>query len=662
MKALPGTIRNGRDHRWWILGLTAAAGPICYGLGLWAASLADGHVPGRVVCFDPTIAHHLTPVRVIPAVAMAVGSALTILAAPWLLGTLALRRLPRTRATAGAWSLAANSAALVGLCLVLRTTVGIDRTSFLAGWLVWTGVLLVAAGTAASTPAELRELGRRYGIGILIGAAAVALGIAMFHPEHFLQCFNGDGTEQFELARSLRDHFLPYWEIETTRCSGTYIANPTVFCSYWTLPWQLLLGEGELASRLPTWLWWLGVFAVSLRMVQGEDTRRAWLPAVVLALGLFLTSLWYTFYAGYFPYMTDPASPGTLDALFTLCLLLALHCLQQRDCAGWVVWMVLGSLIFYAGTIVLLMTTAAAWFWQPVSRRQLVRAALAGTFVIAGIVTGYLAVGCAEGSLEGWWRTLYREGFDKYSAPGPRWPRDPLFLGYFLLGCGGIPAIALFGAFRKRKGDADAAWAATVATVTWLYLLFLLGSGHKNLHYLGPLLPIPLILWLRRPGGPTRTVARPWAAPLLAACGLAVSICLSWPAARPVFTLNRQLGAITTFQTDSYEEACRWGRIAWNLYSEEHFGWPIGKHTWIHYAQLDGRLISPRPLVVTDRTLPLPRYRLVFESDQGIRLYSQDPDQTRWAAEQREPAGMDRWPPVFQPIAIQPRAREVPEP
>ncbi len=38
-------------------------------------------------------------------------------------------------------------------------------------------------------------------------------------------------------------------------------------------------------------------------------------------MALLLTSQWYTFYVGYYPYMADPANPGVPDALFTLLLL-----------------------------------------------------------------------------------------------------------------------------------------------------------------------------------------------------------------------------------------------------------------------------------------------------------------------------------------------------
>ena len=42
-------------------------------------------------------------------------------------------------------------------------------------------------------------------------------------------------------------------------------------------------------------------------------------------------------------------------------------------------------------------------------------------------------------------------------------------------------------------------------------------------------------------------------------------IALGWPASRGRFTLNEQLGAVTTFQTDSYEEAVEMAKMIYPL-------------------------------------------------------------------------------------------------
>ncbi len=681
--------KPARSRGWPVLLLMMAVGPMLYGAGMGAALLGN-RLPVAVL------------IKTVAAVVTPVGAILLLWVVPWLLGTLAFRRIESRRATAGAWSLAANSAALILVCLILRNTVGIGRGGFLASWLVWTVVLSILACERGQCVAELRGLWRRWGLGLMIGVAAVTAAVVLFQREHFAQCFNGDGIETFELARSLQHHLLPYWEMEWVGRFGTDVTNPSLINSYWTCALQLLLGETELATRLPYWVWWLGIFATALHMVSpGRDwglgirdwpnppipnsqspitnpqspipnpqspITTNWPAAIPLALMMLLACLWYTFYVGWNPYLVDPANPGVTDALFTLCLLLALDCLRLKDLSGWVVLTVLGSLVLYAGPVMFVLTSIAAVIAQPVPRRQMLGAVLAGTAALSALVLFYVTWGWLDGSLPGWWPTLYADYVDCYIRPLPRWNSGMLFAGYFLLGCGGIPAIGLLLPFRKKspgnKSSSDVGWERTVAAVTLWYLLIVLGGGIKNLHYLGPLMPIPVILWLRC-ARRAPSAMKKWAAS--AAAPLLVGIWLCWPVSRPlfsfhhpVFTLHRELGAVTTFQTDSYQEACRWLRAAEvtiTLYKDEHFGWYIGQHTWVHYSQLAAEPAVPRPLLITDRAAPSDEYQLVLEWGRGVRLYCRDPQLLRWAARQQPPSGPDRCPWVFRPIAIAPFAR-----
>ena len=712
-------IVRGRTHP--VLVLLAVSGPGLYLVALSAASLCDGVPIGETPCFDPAAADRYSLARMALAIAMGLGAVLLTVAVPWLLGAVAFRRRHGGRATAHVWSLVANSAALVAVCLVLRNTVGIDRVSFLAAWSVWTTLLLVLAGPSACSPAELRLFGRRFVPGMALGAAVVAVAMTAFHREHFVQCYNGDGTEFDEIAWSLHDHFLPYWEIEPVGQHGTFVANPTVTNSYWTFAMHVLLGRGELATRLPYWIWWLGIFAVSLSLTQPERRNPEsecgspitaggkpedqisnpkseisnpkseisnpkseisnpkseisnfkseisnlkseisnlksqisyfpWLSAIPLALLLLLATLWYTFYVGYDPYMADPANPGVPDALFTLLVLLALDCLRRSDTAGWIAAMVCASLLFYAGGVMFAIMAAAATIWQPVGRRAMVRASLAGAAILTGLVLFYLAWGWCDGSWSAWPFCLQMEWVDKYFAAEPRGRSGLLFAAYFVLGCGGIPALGPLWALARRSP-----WDRTAATVVLAYLAIILGSGLKNLHYLGPLLPLSVVLWLRSPATIFPAAARR-GIPLLAAVSLAVCVWLCWPLARPVFTLNRQLGQWTTFRTGSYEEACQWGRIGDDLYAENQLGWQIGRHTWVGYAQRDVQASRPRPLVVADGVAPSPAYQVVFSSPQGAKLYGRDLDVLQWMARQRPSTGPDRAPWVFRPIAIVPDPR-----
>lgn len=644
--------------------LLMAVGPAVYGLGLWATAALQGRSIGRVVCFDPAAdAGRWAPVLLAASTLATAGAVLLLFGLPWLLGTSAWRRIDSRRATAGAWSVVLNSAALVLLCLLLRNTVGISRASFLFAWLAWTAALFWTAGGTAKQPRKSPWLRPPWSAGILIGAVTAVLGIALFGREQLLSCFNGDGTEAYELARSLRDHLLPYWEIDVVGRFGTVIVYPALICSYWNLALQLLLGEGEFSTRLSFWIWWLGVFAVAVQMTRRRGAAPDWRSAVPLALAGLLFCIWYTFYTGYYPYMADLASLGVPDVLFTLLVLLALECLRREDLAGWVALMVLASLVLYAGPVIFVLTAAAAVVWQPVPRKRILRAALGGIALLAAIGCFYLAWGWWEGSLPGWWATLREEYLDDLYAPSRPSGSRLAFVGYFLLGCGGVPAIGLLRPFRTtpaaRDDASQLAWERTVVTVTLLYLVLVLGSQHRNLHYLGPLLPIPVVLWLRTGRDTGGRAASAWGVPASATLSLLVCIGLCWPVARPVFTLNRKLGAATTFLTDSYEVACRRAKLIHPLYDRGLISWEVGPHTWLGYSQLAARPAGQRPLVVTEGPPPSAGYQLLFESPHGppprARLYCNDPRWAEWLTNQHPLAGPDRFPWILRPIAVAPK-------
>ena len=350
-----------------------------------------------------------------------------------------------------------------------------------------------------------------------------------------------------------------------------------------------------------------------------------------------------------------------LDAFFTLAILLALDCLRRGDYAGWAAGMILASLVFYAGVVVLLLCAAAALLWQPDHRKQMLRAAAVGIAVLLGIACFYFVWACVEGSVHGWGRILYEAQVEKYFRPIRPTGSAPELVGYFLLGCGAIAALGLVLPFcRKSSQQQDAsqlAWERTAATVVLIYLLIILGSQYRNLHYLGPLLPITVVLWLRSSRTASGRATSDWIAPVFTAALLLVSTYFCWPASRRVFTLNRQLGELTTFQTDSYEEACAWSKIIHPLYHRGQISWQLGPQTWSGYSQRAARPANPRPLLVTIGRPPS-GYQLLLETGQQAKLYCNDPKWTGWLKSQHPAAGPARFPRVLQAVAIRPAPQE----
>ena len=483
--------------------LCVGLSPVVYICAATSAAAIDGRALADVVCFEPGELPSLSLARLALAAAMTVGAVGTLFVAPGLLAAALFRRWPRTSRCAGVWSFAANSAALPLIFFLLRNTVGVDRLEFAAAWLLWTAALLLTkmrldkrrAGQVLTGGQGLGGVfPRKMTPGAVLLALAVMLAavVALF-PEQFRQCFNEDGTETRQLALSLRQHLLPYWELETRKPLpggrlGTVVVNPSLVNSYWTSGLQLLLGDNELPTRLPYWIWWFASFLVMLRMIRPR--RQAWRAALPLSLLIVLVAVLFTFYVGYNPYMADIANPGVTDALFIFCMFLAFDSLRRRARWAWTVSMLLATLVLYAAPVMLAVMLPAMWFWKPIPRRETIRWGLTIGGALAAVAVFYVVWGWREGTLPVWVNTFDIEYLQNYLSEVPRRLSIPLFFGYFLLGCGGIAALGLIEAFRRD------AWQRTVATTAILYLAIALNSGFKNLHFLAPLLLIPMLLFL----------------------------------------------------------------------------------------------------------------------------------------------------------------------
>jgi hypothetical protein len=623
-----------------------------------------------VVCFHPDRIAAEPAGRQFLAVVMMAGSLSFLFVSPGLLAMLAFRRIPSKRSTAHVWSLIVNSAALFVLFLVLRNTVGVCRSGLLAGWWSWTIVLFLLAWQSHRSPLVLGELGRRWGRSMTVGLGCILAAAVVLFPEQFLQCMTEDGTEAYELARSLRAHALPAWEMETWELGlpskiGTVVVNPSLINSYWSCGLQTLLGDGELAIRLPYWVWWFAIFIVCCHMVRHEQTAGGhaltegkgvvtvhasdagfWLQSVPIGLLVLLVSVMFTFYVGYNPYMADLANPGVPDALFTLAILAAFECLRHRDKFGFALSMVLASLVLHAGPVLLVLTLAAAWVFRPVPRSDVRNWSLLSFGLLGLVAAAYLIAGASEGVLRTWVETFDVEYLSDYLAPVSRARSGALFAGYFVLGAGGIGVLGLISALR---GDA---WQRTVASVTLGYLCIVLLSGFKNLHYLGPLLPVPLVLTLA-----TRRSDSHWKLCALTSCSLIVCLVLCWPAKRQTFTLNRQLGGMTTFATDSYLTAVQWGRLRDRLRDQGLLSWDCDQHTWVAYSQLDAEPENPRPFLVTTAVPRSADYELIaVRPVEGLpvvaRLFVRDPKkQLGWMSTQRPLGPLERYPAILRPLA-----------
>jgi hypothetical protein len=562
------------------------------------------------------------------------------------------------RREAVAISVLVNAGVLLAVWNLLRLTGRLERWHLAGVWLAWVTLLGVAAliqtrrrtapaetarppvsGADGASPAE-----PTFGVsGVVAFVGAIVGSLALHGSAGFGSSLNGDGTETFELARSLRAHPLPYWELETEGRFGTVLVNPSLLNSQLTATLQLLLGDHESSARIAFPLLLGGIAWATARLAGG-----GWGAAVLAMVMSWIWSQWYTFHVGYDPFHADLANPGVPDAWFTLLLLLAVDSWRTSNFRVAAGCLVAASLVLYAGPVWGVLLGGVGALLEPVSRKRILGGFALGALVTMLIALAYLAVGWLDGSLVGWLRSLQSEYVAEYVAPGDRGIDGLRYLGYLTLISGGLPVLGF------ARGLARPGWSRTWSGAALAYVAIILGAGVKNLHYLGPLAPLALILWRRGVVIHDDDPGRWWwcrrAMDGTTLLSMLACLTLTEPPLRNVLTDTRELGARTTFDADSYETACRQARLIEPLVARGLVGWEVGPHAWVAYSERVLNSDRPRPFLVSRGPAPS-GYRTIGRGADGTALHIRDRAALDWLARPREHGGPIRFPTVLRAAA-----------
>ena len=379
---------------------------------------------------------------------------------------------------------------------------------------------------------------------------------------------NGDGTEAYELARSLEDHPVPRWDMERWEGPGRFgtpAVNPFLTNSYLVWAGMVVMGRGELAARLP--LVPALVIAVVLAGSLASRPRRSAWPYLAAVGGLYL--LWNAYYVGYEPPFTDLAEPAATDTVMVALWLAGFT--EVVAGAEWVgvVCFVLAGFVLYSAPVLTVPALAALGAWRR-RWRPLLLYCTAGALA-AGAA---LAYGAASGDLADWARQVRSEYWYDLVDQGRRSPTGRFVLLLLLL-TGGLPLVAVA---RWRRLTASS---RTLLCAAGLYLGIALLSSYKNLHYLAPL---PFLL-----APPALEAAGPrWRA--AATVVLAAAFALSWPTPAAVHRETVELGRQSCVVGMDYEQASLAADVVYRAFAPtgqaERFA--VGKHTFVRYALEQG--------------------------------------------------------------------------
>jgi hypothetical protein len=396
--------------------------------------------------------------------------------------------------------------------------------------------------------------------------AASALLTAALWPKLAREALNGDGTEAYELARSLEDHALPRWDLERGGGEGRFgtpAVNPFLTNSYHVAAAMQVAGRGELAARLG----FAPALALAALLAFGIARRRGLSGAAYVVSVAAVSALWNAYAVGYEPPFTDLAEPAATDTLMTALWLAGFLELTGGSARLGVGFLVLASGVLYSAPVLASVALAAlAWQGAPGARRATLVWALAFGACCAAALLG----AAAAGVLPDWIRQWRGEYWHDFVDQGRRTPALPL-LAQLALATGALPLAAL--ARWRTLPDPARALVATSA----VYLALVVASSHKNLHYLAPL-PFLLAPAALDASGPRLRAA--------AVAVVAAAFALSLPSPRGVRRENVELARASCVDGLGYEDAALAGDVVYTAFERPGGAgrFAVGKHTFVRYA------------------------------------------------------------------------------
>ncbi len=405
----------------------------------------------------------------------------------------------------------------------------------------------------------------------LAALAAMALLAAVLWPNLRHAALNGDGTEVYELARSLDSHAFPRWDLESAEPGGRFgipVVVPFFTGAFLTHGEMTVLGRGELAARLPF------VFSLILAVIAAMGLARTrdfsgWIYAAGTAA---VYALWHAYYVTYEPSFPELAASAASDTLMTALFLAGFRELAAGSPPLGVGFIALASGTTFAAPVLGLLAVVFLRLQAPALGREELRWS---TLAAAVVFPAILLLGWHTGDWPHWLRQLRVEYADDFTS-AVRVPFSPL-AGKLLLMTGALP-LAIPLAWRGLRGSDRALFLAGAA-----YLAVVFAGAHKSLHYLAPL---PWIFLAPALDASSRRGR-------LAAAALLVAVfALSVPGDRTVRRENIELGRESCVQGLSYEAAALGADPVY-----EALGRPpgdgrfaVGKHTFVRYAaDLGGR-------------------------------------------------------------------------
>lgn len=529
------------------------------------------------IVFDPETKYSFFSQYILKPIIVLAGIPL-IFIIPGMIWTLSFLKKNRCYLTLFGSAFAVNLILLIVSTSIFKiiTHSPLNRTNFLGiiTTIVATGLIFFFRNRMCLEKINIQRLFKaKQLINIIIGIIFVGMLIFVLHEKIFIENFNGDGVEIFEFSKSLKEHLLPHWDLE----NGSWGFYPTfMFFSYPNSFSILLFGESEAAVRLPFFVYLFCIYLVLLGFIEKGINNEQRLKSLFLLLIFILFTIINCFYATHHAHFADIASPTAIEAFLTLLVLFESYFLLIGNKKLFLIYAIFSTLARPSGIIFTFMLCAFYWVLFKLRRKYLVKVFATYILFLLGykflifIYTRFFPLGIDQFSLT---RLISR--FQKI----PHGQRVVLFIRYFFITSGIIPALSLF--FSKSNDKISRYFSLVILS----YLSLILLSVTKHIHYFIPLTFFSTIVFFRLVNKAKRQMLY---YSLFSVIVISLII-LSLPTNYIIYTYNRELGSQTCMLFDSYKEAVEQSHIIYKYLppptlNRNRTKWGIGKHTWVYYS------------------------------------------------------------------------------
>jgi hypothetical protein len=421
---------------------------------------------------------------------------------------------------------------------------------------------------------SLTKINKNIFFTVSLGVILIILLMFIFREKIFIENFSEGGIEVFYPALSLKNHLLPYADLEANGRFGLPISEPFLVISFLNLFNVLMFGASEVAVRLHFFLYLFMLYFIANKFL---GIQRKFNTLCLSCFIVFLSIILF-FYVDHNAYFEDIAKFACV-LLFTVFLYLSIYFLLKKDTFFFLTVAPLSVLTLWSGLVLLPIILIGYRIYFKEEKEYFRQILLGYIFLIFILGISYIVFGAIKNYLGAWYYSLKIEYLNEMFFSPNKLQYIVVFLMYFVIMIGILPVLTLF-MFKYRERQV-----CFFSFITLVYLLVVLKSSYINLDYFAPIVLLPLISFLRLTSY-MRNVTSFIAKVLLF---LVICFCtfISLPKRYIVHTAYREIGKKICMVFSSFEEAYRHRDIcSLNYIDNMHFIHYIDVETIPYYADI----------------------------------------------------------------------------